>query len=244
MKWSAPWHADRAVVAASILIVEDEPAIQELVAYTCSSNGYSVRRADSVRAAREAIGAELPDMVLLDWMLPDRPGVELLKDLRTADRTRTLPVIMLTARGSEADRVVGLDTGADDYVVKPFSPRELASRIRAVFRRRAPQHSGEAVEYGPIAIDPARHEVRAGGKPVRIGLAEFKLLSFLVSHPDRVFSRTQLLDSVWGDHVFIEERTVDVHVLRLRKALAPFDAQHLVQTVRGMGYRLSTQPEE
>jgi two-component system phosphate regulon response regulator PhoB len=231
-------------VAASILIVEDEPAIQELVAYTCSSNGYSVRRADSVRAAREAIGAELPDLVLLDWMLPDRPGVELLKDLRTADRTRTLPVIMLTARGSEADRVVGLDTGADDYVVKPFSPRELASRIRAVFRRRAPQHSGEAVEYGPITIDPARHEVRAGGKPVRIGLAEFKLLSFLVSHPDRVFSRTQLLDSVWGDHVFIEERTVDVHILRLRKALAPFDAQHLVQTVRGMGYRLSTQPEE
>ena len=231
-------------MAASILIVEDEPAIQELVAYTCSSNGYSVRRADSVRAAREAIGAELPDMVLLDWMLPDRPGVELLKDLRTADRTRTLPVIMLTARGSEADRVVGLDTGADDYVVKPFSPRELASRIRAVFRRRAPQHSGEAVEYGPITIDPARHEVRAGGKPVRIGLAEFKLLSFLVSHPDRVFSRTQLLDSVWGDHVFIEERTVDVHVLRLRKALAPFDAQHLVQTVRGMGYRLSTQPGE
>ena len=231
-------------MAASILIVEDEPAIQELVAYTCSSNGYSVRRADSVRAAREAIGAELPDLVLLDWMLPDRPGVELLKDLRTADRTRTLPVIMLTARGSEADRVVGLDTGADDYVVKPFSPRELASRIRAVFRRRAPQHSGEAVEYGPITIDPARHEVRAGGKPVRIGLAEFKLLSFLVSHPDRVFSRTQLLDSVWGDHVFIEERTVDVHVLRLRKALAPFDAQHLVQTVRGMGYRLSTQPGE
>ena len=231
-------------MAASILIVEDEPAIQELVAYTCSSNGYSVRRADSVRAAREAIGVELPDLVLLDWMLPDRPGVELLKDLRTADRTRTLPVIMLTARGSEADRVVGLDTGADDYVVKPFSPRELASRIRAVFRRRAPQHSGEAVEYGPITIDPARHEVRAGGKPVRIGLAEFKLLSFLVSHPDRVFSRTQLLDSVWGDHVFIEERTVDVHVLRLRKALAPFDAQHLVQTVRGMGYRLSTQPGE
>jgi two-component system phosphate regulon response regulator PhoB len=231
-------------VAASILIVEDEPAIQELVAYTCSSNGFSVRRADSVKAAREAIGAELPDLVLLDWMLPDRPGVELLKDLRTSDRTRTLPVIMLTARGSEADRVVGLDTGADDYVVKPFSPRELASRIRAVFRRRAPQHSGEAVEYGPITIDPPRHEVRAGGKPVRIGLAEFKLLSFLVSHPDRVFSRTQLLDSVWGDHVFIEERTVDVHVLRLRKALAPFAAQQLVQTVRGMGYRLSMQPGE
>jgi len=152
-------------VAASILIVEDEPAIQELVAYTCSSNGYSVRRADSVRAAREAIGVELPDLVLLDWMLPDRPGVELLKDLRTADRTRALPVIMLTARGSEADRVVGLDTGADDYVVKPFSPRELASRIRAVFRRRAPQHSGEAVEYGRSrSTRPATRCVRAGSR--------------------------------------------------------------------------------
>jgi two-component system phosphate regulon response regulator PhoB len=231
-------------LSASILVVEDEPAIQELVAYTCSSNGYSVRRADSVGAAREAIGQQLPDLVLLDWMLPDKPGIELLRDLRSGDRTRGVPVIMLTARGSEADRVVGLDTGADDYVVKPFSPRELASRIRAVFRRRAPQHSGESVEYGPLTIDPARHEVLVDGKPVRMGLAEFKLLSFLASHPDRVFSRTQLLDNVWGDHVFIEERTVDVHVLRLRKALTPVGAQQLVQTVRGLGYRLSSRPEQ
>jgi two-component system phosphate regulon response regulator PhoB len=230
-------------MAASILVVEDEPAIQELVAYTCSSNGYSVRCADSVRAAREAIGQQLPDLVLLDWMLPDKPGIELLKDLRTEDRTRGVPVIMLTARGSEADRVVGLDTGADDYVVKPFSPRELVSRMRAVFRRRAPQHSGESVDYGPLTIDQARHEVLVDGKPVRMGLAEFKLLSFLAGHPDRVFSRTQLLDNVWGDHVFIEERTVDVHVLRLRKALAPVGAQHLMQTVRGLGYRLSIRPE-
>jgi two-component system phosphate regulon response regulator PhoB len=230
-------------VSTSILVVEDEPAIQELVAYTCSTNGYTVRRADSVNAARQAISQQLPDLVLLDWMLPDRPGIELLKDLRTEDRTRALPVIMLTARGSEADRVVGLDTGADDYVVKPFSPRELVSRIRAVFRRRAPQHSGESVDYGPLTIDPARHEVRVEGRPVKMGLAEFKLLAFLVNHPDRVFSRTQLLDNVWGDHVFIEERTVDVHVLRLRKALAPASAQHLVQTVRGLGYRLSTRPE-
>jgi two-component system, OmpR family, phosphate regulon response regulator PhoB len=231
-------------VGASILVVEDEPAIQELVAYTCSSNGYTVRRAESVGAARDAIGQQLPDLVLLDWMLPDKPGIELLKDLRGGERTRSVPVIMLTARGSEADRVVGLDTGADDYVVKPFSPRELVSRIRAVFRRRAPQHSGEAIEYGPLAIDPARHEVQVDGKPVKMGLAEFKLLSFLVGHPDRVFSRTQLLDNVWGDHVFIEERTVDVHVLRLRKALAPAGAQQLVQTVRGLGYRLSTRPEQ
>ena len=204
-------------MSTNILIVEDEPAIQELVAYTCSSNGYSVRRAESVSAARVAIGQQLPDLVLLDWMLPDRPGIDLLKDLRAEDRTRAVPVIMLTARGSEADRVVGLDTGADDYVVKPFSPRELVSRIRAVFRRRAPQHSGESVSYGPLTIDPARHEVLVDGTPVSMGLAEFKLLSFLVNHPDRVYSRAQLLDSIWGDHVFIEERTVDVHVLRLRK---------------------------
>jgi two-component system phosphate regulon response regulator PhoB len=230
-------------MATNILIVEDEPAIQELVAYTCSSNGYSVRRAESVRAAREAIGQQLPDLVLLDWMLPDKPGIDLLKDLRTEDRTRAVPVIMLTARGSEADRVVGLDTGADDYVVKPFSPRELVSRIRAVFRRRAPQHSGESVSYGPLTIDPARHEVLVEGKAVSMGLAEFKLLSFLVNHPDRVYSRAQLLDNVWGDHVFIEERTVDVHVLRMRKALTPANAQHLVQTVRGLGYRLSVRPE-
>ncbi|MGE5712641.1 MAG: phosphate regulon transcriptional regulator PhoB [Betaproteobacteria bacterium] len=230
-------------MSTNILIVEDEPAIQELVAYTCSSNGYAVRRAESVRAAREAIGQQLPDLVLLDWMLPDRPGIDLLKDLRTEDRTRTVPVIMLTARGSEADRVVGLDTGADDYVVKPFSPRELVSRIRAVFRRRAPQHSGESVSYGPLTIDPARHEVLVDGNRVTMGLAEFKLLSFLVNHPDRVFSRAQLLDNVWGDHVFIEERTVDVHVLRLRKALAPARVQGLVQTVRGLGYKLSTRPE-
>jgi two-component system phosphate regulon response regulator PhoB len=230
-------------MSTNILIVEDEPAIQELVAYTCSSNGYSVRRAESVSAAREAIGQQLPDLVLLDWMLPDKPGIDLLKDLRTEDRTRAVPVIMLTARGSEADRVVGLDTGADDYVVKPFSPRELVSRIRAVFRRRAPQHSGESVSYGPLTIDPARHEVLVDSNPVSMGLAEFKLLSFLVNHPDRVYSRAQLLDNIWGDHVFIEERTVDVHVLRLRKALTPASAQHLVQTVRGLGYRLSTRPE-
>ena len=231
-------------MAAAILVVEDEPAIQELVAFTCTTSGYVVKRAESVAAARAAIGQELPDLVLLDWMLPDKPGIDLLKELRSDERTRSVPVIMLTARGREADRVVGLDTGADDYVVKPFSPRELVSRIRAVFRRRAPQLSGEAIEYGPLTIDPARHEVLADGKPVRMGLTEFKLLSFLVSHPDRVFSRAQLLDSVWGDHVFIEERTVDVHVLRLRKALSPANAQHVVQTVRGLGYRLSTRPEQ
>jgi two-component system phosphate regulon response regulator PhoB len=230
-------------VTAAILVVEDEPAIQELVAYACRTNGYAVRRAESVSTAREAIGQQLPDLVLLDWMLPDKPGIELLKELRAMERTRAVPVIMLTAKGSEADRVVGLDTGADDYVVKPFSPRELVSRIRAVFRRRAPQHSGGSVDYGPLTIDQNRHLVLFEGKPVKMGMAEFKLLSYLASYPERVFSRSQLLDGVWGDHVFIEERTVDVHILRLRKSLAPVNAQHLVQTVRGLGYRLSTQPE-
>jgi two-component system, OmpR family, phosphate regulon response regulator PhoB len=150
---------------------------------------------------------------------------------------------MLTARSAEADRVSGLDAGADDYVVKPFSPRELVSRVRAVFRRRAPQHSGEALDYGPLRIDPVRHEVAVDGKPIKMGLAEFRLLKFLIGHPERVFSRSQLLDSVWGDHVFIEERTVDVHVLRLRKALMVANAHRLVQTVRGLGYRLSARPE-
>lgn len=228
---------------ASILVVEDEPAIQELVAYACSSHGHEVRRADSVSSARAAIGQQLPDLVLLDWMLPDRSGIEFLKDLRAEERTRGVPVIMLTARGSETDRVAGLDTGADDYVVKPFSPRELVSRMRAVLRRRAPQVAGEALRYGPLTIDPVRHEVSCNGAAIKVGLAEFKLLSFLMSQPERVFTRSQLLDGVWGDHVFIEERTVDVHVLRLRKALAPADVQHLVQTVRGIGYRLSDKPE-
>jgi two-component system phosphate regulon response regulator PhoB len=231
-------------MAGAILVVEDEPAIQELVSFSCSNGGYRVRRADSVRAAQESIRTELPDLVILDWMLPDRAGIELLRELRSDERTRSLPIILLTAKGAEGDKVAGLDAGADDYVVKPFSPRELVSRVRAVFRRRAPQHSGESLSYGPLTIDPARHEVLVDGKPVKMGLAEFKLLKHLLGHPERVFSRGQLLDSVWGDHVFIEERTVDVHVLRLRKALSAADAQGLVQTVRGLGYRLSTRTAE
>jgi len=229
---------------ASILVVEDEPAIQELVAFSCGNSGYRVRKADSVGAAEASIRGELPDLVILDWMLPDRPGIEFLRDLRKDERTRGVPVIMLTAKGSESDRIAGLDGGADDYVVKPFSPRELVSRVRAVIRRKAPQKSGEAVSYGNLRIDPARHEVQVDGRVLKMGLAEFKLLLFLAGHPERVFSRSQLLDNVWGDHVFIEERTVDVHVLRLRKALMPADAQHLVQTVRGLGYRLSTRASE
>lgn len=230
-------------MSATILIVEDEPAIQELVAYACKTNGFEVRRSDSVRAAREAVSGALPDLVLLDWMLPDRPGIELLRELRREERTKALPVILLTAKGNEADKVAGLDAGADDYVVKPFSPRELVARIRAVFRRRAPQLAGEVLEYGPLRLDSARRELLANGKPVKMGLTEFNLLMFFMAHPERVFARSQLLDSVWGDHVFIEERTIDVHMLRLRKALAAFDLQYMVQTVRGLGYRLSQRAE-
>lgn len=230
-------------MSAAILVVEDEPAIQELVAFTCTTHGYSVVRADSVGLAQQAVRSELPDLVILDWMLPDRSGIDFLRELRAHERTRLLPVIMLTAKSAETDRVAGLDAGADDYVVKPFSPRELMSRVRAVFRRRAPEHAGEPLSYGPLTIDPARHEVLVDGKPIKMGLAEFKLLKYLLSHPERVLSRPQLLDSVWGDHVFIEERTVDVHVLRLRKALAQADAHALIQTVRGMGYRLSSRTE-
>jgi len=230
--------------SSSILIVEDEPAIQELVSFTCTNQGYRVLRADSVGAAKATIRDALPDLVILDWMLPDRNGIELLRELRADDRTKELPVIMLTAKGAEGDRVAGLDAGADDYVVKPFSPRELASRVRAVFRRRAPQCSGEPLSVGPLTIDPLRHEARVNDTPVKIGLAEFKLLSYLAARPEHVFSRAQLLDGVWGDHVFIEERTVDVHVLRLRKALAAAGAQNLVQTVRGLGYRLSLRDEK
>jgi two-component system phosphate regulon response regulator PhoB len=226
-----------------ILVVEDEPAILELVAFTCTTGGYAVRRAESAGRARSEIREALPDLVILDWMLPDRSGIELLRELRTTERTKALPVIMLTAKGTEADRVTGLDAGADDYVVKPFSPRELMSRVRAVIRRRAPEKGAEMLNYGDLAIDPARHEASLKGKPIKIGLTEFKLLTFLASQPERVFTRSQLLDGVWGDHVFLEERTIDVHMLRLRKALAAVGAQDWVQTVRGIGYRLSSRAE-
>lgn len=227
-------------MSATILVVEDEPAIQELVAYACRNQGYAVQGVASVQAAHEVMREALPDLVILDWMLPDRTGIELLRDLRAQPRTRALPIIMLTARGDEADRISGLDAGADDYIVKPFSPKELLSRVRAVFRRKAPQHSQALIEQGPLKIDPDHHSIEVNGQTVQMGLAEFKLLKFLASHPGRVYSRAQLLDQVWGDHVFIEERTVDVHILRLRKALAPVQGQHLVQTVRGLGYRFST----
>jgi len=224
---------------ATVLVVEDEPAIQELIAYNLRQAGHHPLRADNAEQAQALVRDALPDLVLLDWMLPGASGVDLARRLRSEDRTRDIPIIMLTARTEERDKVTGLETGADDYITKPFSPRELLARIKAVLRRRAPQMTDDAVELGGLAIDPATHRVTARGAPIGVGPTEFRLLHFLMTHPERVHSRAQLLDQVWGDHVFVEERTVDVHIRRLRKALEPSGLDRLVQTVRGSGYRLS-----
>ena len=229
-------------MAANILLVEDEPAIQELIAANLGRAGHHVVRAGDAETAQRIVRDALPDLVLLDWMLPGMSGIELARRLRADERTRTIPIIMLTARGEEQDKVAGLEMGADDYITKPFSPRELVARIKAVLRRRAPQATEDPVELGGLSLDPATHRVAAGERPVTLGPTEFRLLHFLMTHPERVHSRAQLLDHVWGDHVFVEERTVDVHVRRLRAALEPVGHDGLIQTVRGSGYRLSAQP--
>lgn len=224
---------------ANILLVEDEPAIQELIAVNLTRAGHHVIRVSDAEMAQRMIREALPDLVLLDWMLPGISGVELARRLRTDERTRAIPIIMLTARGEEQDKVTGLETGADDYITKPFSPRELVARIKAVLRRRTPQVTEDVVEAGGLRLDPATHRVSAEGQTLALGPTEFRLLHFLMTHPERVHSRTQLLDQVWGDHVFVEERTVDVHIRRLRSALESTRHDRLIQTVRGSGYRFS-----
>lgn len=221
----------------TILVVEDEPAIQELVVINLKHAGFLVVRAGSAEEADSAIRAALPDLIVLDWMLPGQSGVALAKKLRGDERTREIPIIMLTARVHEEDKVQGLDAGADDYVTKPFSPKELVARVRAVLRRRAPHLAGEAVEVGSLQINPATHRVVAAGQPIDLGPTEFRLLFFFMTHAERVYTRAQLLDEVWGDHVFIEERTVDVHIRRLRAALEGSGHHERVETVRGTGYR-------
>ncbi len=228
---------------ANILLVEDEPAIQELIAANLHRAGHHVVRAADAESAQRIVRDALPDLVLLDWMLPGVSGIEFARRLRADERTRAIPIIMLTARGEEQDKVAGLETGADDYITKPFSPRELVARIKAVLRRRAPQATEDAVELGGLRLDPATHRVSAGGETLALGPTEFRLLHFLMTHPERVHSRAQLLDQVWGDHVFVEERTVDVHIRRLRCALEPGAHDGLIQTVRGSGYRFSVHPE-
>lgn len=223
-----------------ILIVEDEPAIAELIAVNLRHNGMSPVWAEDGDSAQREIDAVLPDAILLDWMLPGQSGLQLARRWRADARTKGVPILMLTARGDEPDKVAGLDAGADDYITKPFSTQELLARIRAVLRRRTPEKSEETVTLGGITLDAAAHRVLWNGRPVKVGPTEFKLLNFLMKHPERVHSRQQLLDRVWGDHVFIEERTVDVHVKRLREALGAGGAQ--VETVRGAGYRITAQP--
>jgi two-component system phosphate regulon response regulator PhoB len=226
-----------AIEKTTVLIVEDEPAIIELVTFSLRETGWNVRSVQNVADAWEFIIHGAPQLILLDWMLPDQTGLRLLSRIRADRNFQEIPVIMLTAKSMEEDKIAGLNTGADDYVTKPFSPRELLARSKALLRRKTPEHAEAAMSAGAVTLDPVSCTVSLGGARIDIGHAEFKLLKFFLAHPERVFSRSQLLDKVWGDHAVIEERTVDVHVLRLRKALK--DAENLIKTVRSVGYMLS-----
>lgn len=238
-------------MAVTILIVEDELAIQELIALNLKKAGHMVLCAESAEQAKKMVNNVLPDLVLLDWMLPDTSGIEFARKLRREDRTKTVPIIMLTARIQESDKIAGLEAGADDYITKPFSPRELLARIKAVLRRRLPEMSDEIIEIGGLKLDPTTHRVHvyaidesAKLSEISLGPTEFRLLHFLMAYKERVHTRSQLLDRIWGDHVFIEDRTVDVHIRRLRKILGAVGKENLVQTVRGTGYRFSVECNE
>lgn len=225
--------------AKRILIVEDEPAIREMVGFAMRRAGYDLFEAATGREAQQRIGEQLPDVILMDWMLPDVSGVELVRRFKRDELTREVPVIMLTARGEEDDKVHGLDAGADDYMTKPFSPKELVARIRAVLRRGDGGQQEEVICVGELHLDTASHRVLAGQREIPMGPTEFRLLQFFMGHQDRVYSRAQLLDHVWGRDSYVEDRTVDVHVLRLRKLLKPYNFHDMIQTVRGSGYRFS-----
>ncbi len=224
---------------ANILVVEDEPAIQELLALNLTQAGHNAMRALSVEQAQLLMREALPDLIIMDWMLPGMSGIEFSRKLKSDELTKAIPIIMLTARGEEADKVRGLEVGADDYVTKPFSPRELNARIKAVLRRRAPQMTDDPIEVCGLRLDPMTHRVSGNGKTLELGPTEFRLLHYLMSNPERVHSRSQVLDRVWGDRVFVEDRTVDVHIRRLRLALSDSGHEELIQTVRGVGYRFS-----
>lgn len=222
-----------------VLIVEDEAAIQELIAVSLETAGHQVMRSSNAEQALTIIRQNLPDLVLLDWMLPGQSGLAIARQLRANERTRAIPIIMLTAKSAEQDKVIGLEAGADDYVTKPFSPRELRARITAVMRRRAPQMTDDVVEAKGLRLDPAAHRVSGNGLALDLGPTEFRLLHYFMTHAERVHSRARLLDQVWGDQVFVEERTVDVHIRRLRKALEASGHDALIETVRGTGYRFT-----
>lgn len=226
-----------------ILIVEDEQPIREMIAFGLRRAGFMVREAEDSRSARAALVDQRPDLILVDWMLPDNSGLELTRALKRERETRDLPIIMLTARAEEVDKIAGLDGGADDYVTKPFSPRELIARVNAVLRRAGTTDETETLRFESLTLDRAAHRVMVANDPVALGPTEYRLLEFFMTHPERVYSREQLLDRVWGGNVYVEERTIDVHIRRLRRALEPHRCDHLVQTVRGAGYRFSTRTE-
>ena len=225
-------------MGSRILVVEDEPAIVELIVVNLEHAGHTALRAGSVAEAEAHLRAALPDVILLDWMLPGESGLAFLRRLRADKRTKELPIILLTARAQEHDKLAGLESGADDYLTKPFSTKELLARIKAVLRRRAPQATVDPVTIAGLHLDPASHRVRADGRTLELGPTEFRLLHFFMTHPERIYSRSQLLDHVWGDHVHIEERTVDVHIRRLRRSLERTGHDRLIETVRGSGYGL------
>jgi two-component system, OmpR family, phosphate regulon response regulator PhoB len=230
-----------------ILIVEDEPSIAELIAINLTHAGYEVERALQTEVALNMMREELPSLLILDWMLPGKSGVQFARELRANERTRGLPILMLTAKSEEADKVLGLDSGADDYVTKPFSPKELIARVRALLRRQSPMEDTGPLSLGPLRLDPTAHRVTAAWpnlepQPISLGPTEFKLLQFFMANPERVHSRASLLDKVWGSEVYIEERTVDVHIKRLRAVLAPMDCDQFIETVRGSGYRITKTP--
>jgi two-component system phosphate regulon response regulator PhoB len=227
-----------------ILIVEDEQPIRDMLAFALRRAGFEVREADDCHSARVQLADKRPDLVLVDWMLPDMSGLELTRHIKREPTTRDLPVIMLTARAAEGDKIAGLDGGADDYVTKPFSPRELLSRINAVLRRTGTAATDDTLDIGGLQLDRAAHRVSASGAEVVLGPTEYRMLDFFMQNAERVFSRAQLLDRVWGGNVYVEERTIDVHIRRLRKALEDVGMSHLVQTVRGTGYRFSTRDAE
>ena len=225
--------------ARQILIVEDERPIREMIAFSLKRAGYVVHEAEDSHSARQRLADQRPDLMLVDWMLPDMSGLELTRLIKRDRETRELPIIMLTARAGEADKIAGLEGGADDYVTKPFSPRELLARIQAVLRRTSAGNTDEKIDLGGLQLDKASHRVTAGDRTVSLGPTEYRMLEFFMTHPERVYSREQLLDRIWGGNVYVEERTIDVHIRRLRKALEEFRLDHLVQTVRGSGYRFS-----
>lgn len=227
------------MTSSKILIVEDEQPIREMIVFHLSRAGYETLEAPDCRTAKSLLADERPDLALVDWMLPDMSGLELTRVLKRDKDYEDLAIILLTARTDEFDKVAGLEGGADDYITKPFSPRELVARIQAVLRRSQPS-GGDLIQGGVLQIDPVAHRVNIDGQDVRLGPTEYRLLEFLMTHPERVYNRSQLLDRVWGANVYVEERTVDVHVRRLRKALSSNDADKYIQTVRGAGYRFST----